>query len=128
MLPQLSEELVSDRLRSTIKDLKRVDVLLGGDSVDPRILVDFREALDRVRNTAWSAQQYISRRETEQDSHNGLSIAASERVRAMYRLCQSLQADLGCSDIRFQPGHLLQLHSAVKCLTERLEQEVEQSG
>jgi hypothetical protein len=128
VLPQLSEELVSDRVRTTIKDLKRVEDLLGADAVDPRILVDFREALDRVRNTAWSAQQYISRRETQQDFHNVLSIAASERVRAMYRLCQSLQADLGCSDIRFQPGQLLQLHSAVRCLIERLEQEVEQSG
>lgn len=125
MVRQLPEVVVSDRVRSTISDLRRVEDLLEADAVDPRILVDFREALDRVRNTAWSAHQYISRKETQQDFHNVLSIAAGERVRAMYRLCQSLQADLDRSDIQFQAGQLLQLHSAVSGLAERLGRELE---
>lgn len=111
---------VSDRLKSAVQELRRLDKLLLKGDLDPRILTDFRDALNRVRNTAWSAQQYVSLKDTEQDSSNVLSLLASERIRAMYQLCQALQADLGSTDIRFQPGQILQLHSAAKVLTERL--------
>jgi hypothetical protein len=37
------------------------EVLSSGE-VDPRLLSDFRDALHRVRNTAWAAQKYVAAR------------------------------------------------------------------
>lgn len=115
---------VSDRLKSAVKELRQLDKLLVKDDVDPRILSDFRDALNRVRNTAWSAQQYVSLKGTEQDSRGVLTLLAGERIRATYQLCQALEGDLGSPDIRFQPGQLVQLCSVAKSLTKRLEQVV----
>ena len=116
---------VSDRLKSAVQELRRVDKLLLKGDLDPRILTAFRDALNRVRNTAWSAQQYISLKNTEQDSQSVISLLAGERIRAIYQLCQLLEIDLASADVRFQPGQLLQLYSAVKSLSDRLERAVQ---
>jgi hypothetical protein len=112
---------VSHRLEKAITELRRLQKLLvSGQGLDPRILTDFREALNRIRNTAWSAQQYIALKATDQDSANVLSILAGERVRAAYQLCQAIQVDLISTEVKFQTGHLIQLHAAAKALTEQL--------
>jgi hypothetical protein len=115
---------VSDRLKSAIEELRRLDKLLRNDNLDPRILTDFRDALNRVRNTAWSAQQYLTLKNTEQDSASVLSLLTGERIRVTYQLCQLLQTDLNSSDVRFQPAQLLQLYSATKDLTQQLKRAV----
>ena len=112
---------VSHRLEKAITELRRLQKLfVSGQGLDPRILTDFREALNRIRNTAWSAQQYIALKATDQDSANVQSILAGERVRAAYQLCQAIQVDLISTEVKFQTGHLIQLHAAAKALTEQL--------
>ena len=53
------------------------EVLLAGD-LEPRVLVDFRDALSRVRTVAWAAQQDLACKETEQDPTSVLSLLAAE--------------------------------------------------
>ncbi len=85
---------VSRRLAKAIPELRRLQkLLLSGENLDPRLLTDFRDALNHVRNTAWSAHQYIAFQNTDQDSANVLSVVAGERVRVAYQLCQAIQAD-----------------------------------
>ena len=112
---------VSGRLKSAVEELRRVDRLLLGGDLDPRILTDFRDALNRVRNTAWSAQQYLTRKDDQQDSNSVLSLLAGERIRATYQLCQALLSDLDSPDVRFQHGQLAELQTAIKKLSDRLE-------
>jgi len=112
---------VSRRLAKAIPELRRLQkLLLSGENLDPRLLTDFRDALNHVRNTAWSAHQYIAFQNTDQDSANVLSVVAGERVRVAYQLCQAIQADLKSSDIKFQTGQLIQLSLAAKALIEQL--------
>jgi hypothetical protein len=113
---------VSGRIKSAVEELRRVDKLLLGGDLDPRILSDFRDAINRVRNTAWSAQQYLTLKDTQQTSDSVLTLLAAERIRAMYQLCQALLSDLESPDVRFQPGQLLQLQLIVTKLSDRLEQ------
>jgi len=112
---------VSRRLAKAIPELRRLQkLLLSGENLDPRLLTDFRDALNHVRNTAWSAHQYIASQNTDQDSAGVLSVVAGERVRVAYQLCQAIQADLKSSDIKFQTGQLIQLSLAAKALIEQL--------
>jgi hypothetical protein len=112
---------VSRRLAKAINELRALHkLLLSGEGLEPRILTDFRDALNHVRNSAWSAQQYIALRTTEQDSTSVLSVLAGERVRAAYQLCQAIQADLKTSDIKYQTGQLIQLQNAAKALAEQV--------
>jgi hypothetical protein len=112
---------VSRRLGKAIPELRRLqNLLLSGEDLDARILTDFRDALNHVRNTAWSAHQFIVSRTSDQDAASVLSVLAGERVRVAYQLCQAIQADLKSRDIKFQRGQLIQLHVAAKALTEQL--------
>lgn len=114
---------VSRRLEKAIPELRSLQkLLLSGEELDPRILTDFRDALNHVRNTAWSAHQYIAAQGSDRDSTTVLSVLAGERVRVAYQLCQVIQANLKSTDIKCQTGHLIQLHSAAKALVEQLDE------
>ena len=115
-------------LAQAIMELQRLhEILLAGD-LEPRVLTDFRDALNRVRTAAWAAQQYVLRKETEQDSGSVLSLLVGERVRVTYQLCQAISDDLKRTDIDFQAGSLVQLHEATKALTEQLEGVINKRG
>ncbi len=88
---------------------------------DPDVLADLRDAMHRVRNAAWAVQQYVVRKESDQDSNSVLSFLAGERIHVAYQLCQSLSDDLNRSDIEFQRGSLVQLHEGTNALTKQLQ-------
>ena len=112
---------VSDRLQKAIVELRQLHkLLMSGENIDPRILTDFRDSINRIRNTAWSAQQYLAQKTTGEDPSNLLSILSSERVRVAYQVSRALQEDLKSSDVKFQTGQLVELYSATKALTEQL--------
>jgi hypothetical protein len=114
--------IVSERLRKGIVELQRLDrVLMSGEDIESRILTDFRDSLNRVRNLAWSAQQYLAQKSSGEDPGNLQSILASERVRVTYQLCQALQQDVQKREVKFQPGQLVQLHAAVNELAKSLD-------
>jgi hypothetical protein len=116
---------VRSRVAKAIAELQGLHKLLLSSEVDPDVLADFRDALNRVRNTAWAAQQYVVRKETDQDSTSVLSLAAGERLRAAYHLCQALLDDLRGTDIEFQRGSLVQLHEITKTLTKQLKRVID---
>src|SRR6266568_2356352 len=78
------------RLETAITELQGLQELLLSGDIPPLILADFRDALNRVRNTAWAAQQYVVRKENDQDSTTVLSFLAGERIRAAHHLCQAI--------------------------------------
>ena len=110
----------SDRLKAAIAELGGIQSLLVAGELDPRILTDFRDAVNRIRNTAWAAYQYTESKITGDDSRNIISIVAGERIRAAYQLCQAIQDDLDTADVHLQAGQLIQLHAATKSLTDKL--------
>ena len=108
------------RLEQAIVELQQLDGVLLSGNLDPRILEDFRDALNRVRNAAWVAHQSVIRKETDQDSRNVLSFLVGERIRAAYHLCELISEDLERTDVEFQAGSLVELHDVMKALTEQL--------
>jgi hypothetical protein len=113
---------VSIRLKSTIKELHALHRLLCDDDIDARVLGDFRDALNRIRNTAWAAQQSAANKLYEQGPTSVACLLASERVRAAYQLCRSIREDLGGNGIQFQKGQLAELYGVATQLTEQLKQ------
>ena len=112
----------SERLKTAIEELGGIQSLLVAGELDPRILADFRDAVNRVRNTAWAAYQYAELKITGKDSGSIISLAAAERLRATYQLCQAIQEDLASTDVQLQAGQLIQLHDATKTLTDKLDE------
>ena len=108
---------VSLRLTNAIGELSSLLELLRSDDLDPRVLGDFRDALNRVRNTAWAAQQAAENKLFEQGPTNMDSLLASERVRAAYQLCLSIRVGLENDDTQFQKGQLTELYTVAVQLT-----------
>jgi len=93
---------------------------------DPDVLANLQDALYRVRNAARAVQQqYVVRKESDQDSNSVLSFLAGERIHVAYQLCQALSDDLNRSDIEFQPASLVQLHEVTKALTKQLKRVID---
>jgi hypothetical protein len=51
-----------------LQDYLGLQEKLFSADLDPQVLVDFRDAVSRVRNSAWAAQQYVAGKEGDQDS------------------------------------------------------------
>ena len=110
---------VSERLASAITELRALQPLMTAE-VDPRVLADFRDALNRIRNTAWAAQQSANAPLFDRGAATVASYLTAERIRAAYQLCRSLHNDVCREDIEFQKGPLVELYSAAKDLVEEL--------
>ena len=111
---------VRGHLEEGISELQNLHKMLLSSEVDPDVLSDFRDALNRVRNTAWAAQQYVIEKENGQDSTSIHSLLAGERVRVAYQLGLALTDDLKRNDIKFQRGSLAQLQEVTKALSDQL--------
>jgi len=118
-------ESISVRLQNVTNELRDIqDLLTQDDDVDARILTDFRDAVNRVRNTAWAVEQYANSKSASTDPQTVISVLAGERVRIAYQLCKLIQSDLSNSDIQFQKGQLLQFRDVTHELDGQLEKSV----
>ena len=116
-----TEASISVRLQNVTHELRQIQESLTLDeNVEPRILTDFRDAVNRVRNTAWAVEQYANSKTTETDPQTVVSVLAGERVRVAYQLCRLIQGDLATSGIQFQKGQLLQFRDVANELQRQL--------
>jgi hypothetical protein len=113
---------VSERLASAITQLRALQEPLLTAEVDPRVLTDFRDALNRIRNTAWAAQQSANAPLFDQGAATVASYLTAERIRAAYQLCRSLHGDICRNDIEFQKGPLVELYRVAKILVDELKE------
>jgi hypothetical protein len=67
---------VRSRLKTAISELQGLHEFLLSADLDPHVLEDFRDALNRVRNSAWAAQQYVAQKESGQSSTTVHSLLA----------------------------------------------------
>jgi hypothetical protein len=116
------------RLQKAISELQGLHELLHSDDLDPLVLADFRDALNRVRTAAWAAQQYVARKETDQGSSSVLSFLVGEKIRVTHQLCQGLAEDLKRTDVKFQAGSLVHLHEVTEALTGQLDDIINKLG
>ena len=116
------------RLEQAIVELQQLDEVLLSGNLEPRILEDFRDALNRVRNAAWVAQQSVVRKEVDQDSRDVLSFLVGERIRAAYHLCELISEDLKRTDVEFRAGSLVELYEIMKALTDQLNDVINRRG
>jgi hypothetical protein len=116
------------RLEKAISELQGLHELLRSSDLDPLVLADFRDALNRVRTAAWAAQQYVARKELDQDSTSVLSFLVGEKIRVTHQLCQGLGDDLKRTDVKVQAGSLVQLQQVTEVLTKQLDEIINRLG
>ena len=53
-----AKEAISARLQRATDELRQLEKLIRSASIDPRVLDDFRQALDDTRLTAWGLRSH----------------------------------------------------------------------
>jgi hypothetical protein len=117
---QSSSQSVSERLKAATDELQALEKLvLSGDS-SPRVLSEFRSAVDSIRQTAWAVQQWTELRQQHRDPYSILAMLSEERVRRATQIARDLTIDLESLEVGYETEGLAKLFHAVGGLYDRL--------
>jgi hypothetical protein len=113
-------DLITARLQKNTEELRAIQQMLTMEGIDPRVLMDFREAVDHVRLTAWGVQQFIELRETRKDPFSAIALLAAERIRRATQLCRDVGMDADAGEVGPDTPGLSELKAEVTSLVNRL--------
>jgi hypothetical protein len=112
---------LTERLKANTAELQELEQLVKSGDLDGRVLNEFRNTVDHIRNTTWVVQQWIGAREQSGDPYAVLPALAAQRVRRATQLINDLSLDLQTVDISIETEGLSGLYTAVDDLNRRLE-------
>ena len=115
-----NQRSVSERLKATTDELQKLEQLVVGGDCSPRVLADFRGAVDSIRQTAWAVQQWIELQRQQRDPYTVLGLLTEERVRRAMQINKDLTMDLDSLEMGLETEGLGKLYEAVRGLHERL--------
>jgi hypothetical protein len=111
---------LSQRLQRATNELRDLEEALLAGSMDVRVLSDFRDAVNRVRQTAWAVQQVLETHASGEKTRKVVTILAAERVKVAYQLCRVLLGDLRAGELSFSREPLVPLYLATRDLSSEL--------
>jgi len=114
------ERSISERLKIATDELQKLELLVVSGDCSPRVLSEFRGAVDSIRQTAWAVQQWTELQSQNRDPYTVLGILSEERVRRATQLSRDLRIDLESLELSMETQGLDKLLEATKGLYERL--------
>jgi hypothetical protein len=119
-IPGKDRRSVSERLKAMTDELQKLEQLVVTGDCAPRVLGDFRGAVDSIRQTAWAVQQWTELQQQHRDPYTVLGILSEERVRRATQLTRDLTIDLESLELDLETAGLEKLFQAIKDLHDRL--------
>jgi hypothetical protein len=96
---------MSGNVTRTIEELNQVEQGLVIDKVDPRIIAQFHDAVEHLRQTAWSVVQWVELNSSGGDPFEVLPQLEAERMHMLRKLAHNVTADLDSGSVtRFTEG------------------------
>lgn len=114
---------VTFRLKMAIDDLLKLEKDMKdtrSGRMDPRVLREFRDAVDYVRKTAWALQELQERQAHQRDTATVRTLLTDERVRRGTQLSKALIADLDANEVSESTAGAAELFRAIESLYQRL--------
>src|ERR1700748_774026 len=105
-----SKVTLSERLQQLSTDLKEFELdLKSGVAPEATLLHEFREVLDNVRMTAWTAAELLNAEQAKKDPEKMLTFLAAERLRRSTQMLKDLCTDIDEQDVTWQTSGVLGL-------------------
>ena len=111
---------VTFRLKTAIDDLLKLESAIRSGGMDPRVLREFRDAVDYVRKTAWAIQELQERQAQLRDTATVRSLLTDERVRRATQLSKALASNLDSHEVTDGTTGAADLFRAIEGLYQRL--------
>jgi hypothetical protein len=108
------------RLKMAIDSLLKLEEAIRSGGMDPRVLREFRDAVDHVRKTAWALQELQERQIQQRDTATVRSLLTEERVRRATQLTKALTSDLDSCEVTDGTIGTGDLFRAIEGLYQRL--------
>jgi hypothetical protein len=100
-----SSSPMSVQITRTISELNQVEQNLIIDGVDPRIIAQFHDAVEHIRQTAWSVVQWVDLTTSGDDPFEVLPQLEAERMHMLRKLAHNVTADLDSGSVtRYTEG------------------------
>ena len=109
------------RLKKSTADLVDLEQALTSGNTDPRVLREFRDAVDYIRKAAWVVQEWQERQTHSRDVSTILPLLMLERIRRTTQLCKSIASDLQTHSASPESLGVAELSQAVDDLRHRLQ-------
>lgn len=117
---QPSAHSITQRLQAATSELQQLEQLVTSGKFSPRVLSEFRSAVDNVRLTAWTVQQWIGLEEQSRDPYAVMNSLAAARVSRATQMNQDLAIDLQSLEVGFDTKGLKELFASVDTLRDAL--------
>src|SRR5437879_269125 len=111
---------VNFRLKKTSAELVKLHHAMQLGNLDPRILREFRDAVDYVRKTAWAAEEWQERQLQRRDPHTVLPLITAERIRRATQLSEAISDDLAAHEVSAETVGMLEFFRALERLHQNL--------
>lgn len=111
---------VNFQLRKTSAQLAQIGEVIKTGGVEPRILREFRDAVDYVRKTAWAVQEWQERQLKQHDPQTVIPLITAERIRRVTQLIQAILADLAAREVNRDTAGTAELFRAAESLHQRI--------
>src|SRR5689334_14983256 len=111
---------VAERVRAATRELQGLEQMIVSGDFSPRILSDFRNAVDSIRHTARAVQTWIGLQQQHRDPYSVMTTLSGDRVRRATQIARDLTIDLQSMEVDFETEGLEELFHAVEQLRESL--------
>jgi hypothetical protein len=119
---------VTFRLKKATSELRDLEREIKSGGVDPRVLREFRDAVDYVRKTAWAVQEWQERQLQQRDTATVLPLLTAERIRRVTQLSRAIVADLEAHAVTPDSAGIADLLRAIERLHEHLLKSLKEPG
>ena len=111
---------ITQKLQAATEELNELEKAVRTGTVDVRVLVEFREAMNHARRASGAVMKWVEEEAKKGDPFAAVQFVMAERIRIATQLLEELTRDVECGDIDFDTPGLSGLHASVKTLNERL--------
>src|SRR5580704_610309 len=112
---------ITARLEASTGELHELEELVKTGKLDSRVLAEFRNAVDHIRNTTWAVQKWIGLSDQSGgDPFSVLPIMSAERVKRATQISSDLSLDLQSIEVGIDTPGIVDLFNAVDDLHRRL--------
>jgi len=115
---QKNSRSVAERLQVATMELQGLEQTIVSGDFSPRILSEFRNAVDSIRHTARVVQTWIGLQQQNRDPYSVMTTLSGDRVRRATQMAKDLTLDLQAMEVDFDTDGLEELFHAVEELRE----------
>lgn len=117
--PSANTTIAKSILRA-IGDLNQYEQNLVKDRIDPRLIAQLHDAIEHVRQTAYTVQQWVDLTKSGGDAFDVLPQLEAERMHMLSKLAHNVTADIDSSSINQYTLGISDLYETVQQLYRRL--------